>query len=166
MLLQVVSDPGDISRRLKSVRKTYSRDLTDSGVRLLRARRRHLRADAALLRRALVDALVLQRVETRLEHRRRRLIDLVMSALLYKLVKCRHGFLLLSVIKKLIRARRYIKMSIDIPLPNTQHRLYLIETALSRNFLFTLIFSLLHKNNTHKSDLFARFSIEQSVNMP
>ena len=55
VLLQVVADARDIGRDLHPVGQTHTGNLTQGGIRLLRGRRLHCRADAALLRGILVD---------------------------------------------------------------------------------------------------------------
>ena len=68
VLLQVVSDAGDIGRCLDAVGQSDSRDLTKCGVRLLRRRGGNLRANASLLRAVLIGCLVGQRVESVLQN--------------------------------------------------------------------------------------------------
>ena len=63
VLLKVVRDTRNVSGSFETVGKTYSRDLTECGVRLLRAGGAYLGADTALLRRTLVDRRVLKRVK-------------------------------------------------------------------------------------------------------
>src|SRR5207302_372069 len=52
VLLEVVALTRDVGADLHAVRETHARDLPERRVRLLRGRRVHARADAALLRRA------------------------------------------------------------------------------------------------------------------
>ena len=92
VLLQVVSDTGNINGCLKSVGQSYSGDLSHCRVRLLRAGRGDLGANASLLRCGLVDGCVLQRVEALLENRRLGFVDLFTATLSDKLVKGWHFF--------------------------------------------------------------------------
>ena len=62
VLLQVVADTGDIRGDFDTVGKTYSGDLTERGVRLLRGSGTDRSADASLLRRVLVGHLSLHGV--------------------------------------------------------------------------------------------------------
>src|SRR5699024_1869009 len=55
VLLEVVSDTGDIDGRLESIGKSYTGNLAERRVRLLRGSRGNLRAYASLLRRAFVS---------------------------------------------------------------------------------------------------------------
>ncbi len=50
VLLQIMSDTWNIRRHLHAVRQTDTSDLSESGVRFLRGRRRHLHADTAFER--------------------------------------------------------------------------------------------------------------------
>ena len=90
VLLQVVSDTGDIHGRFKSVGQTDTRDLTESRVRLLRAGRVNSRAYASLLRCAQIGCFVGKGIKSFLEHRRLGFIRLITSALSDKLVKGWH----------------------------------------------------------------------------
>ena len=90
VLLQVMSDTGNISGSFHSVRKSYSGDLTQSRVRLLRAGSSYLGANASLLRCAYISRFVLYRVETSLKNRGLGLILRLRSAILNKLVKGWH----------------------------------------------------------------------------
>ena len=69
VLLQVVTDTGDVSGDLIAVGETDTGDLTKSGVRLLRGRGTNRGADATLLGRGEVGLLVLQRVQAILQSR-------------------------------------------------------------------------------------------------
>ena len=69
VLLKVVSDSGNVGGCLKSVGKSYSGDLTKSGVRLLRACCGYLCANASFLRCGCVGGLVCECVETYLKYR-------------------------------------------------------------------------------------------------
>jgi hypothetical protein len=90
VFLKVVADTRNVSGSFHTVGKSYSGDFTESGVRLLRAHRSNLGANAALLRRALVGGTILKSVEALLKNRRLGFVSLVLSALLNELVKCRH----------------------------------------------------------------------------
>jgi hypothetical protein len=91
VLLEVVSDTGDVGGSLQTVGQTDSRDLTKCGVRLLRAGGGNLGANASLLGGRLIGGRVGQSVETVLEHRRLGLVALVMTALLNELIKRWHS---------------------------------------------------------------------------
>ena len=69
VLLKVVSDSGNVGGRLKAVCKSYSCDLTERGVRLLRACCGYLCANASLLRCVSVCGLVCKCVKTYLKYR-------------------------------------------------------------------------------------------------
>ena len=88
VLLEVVSDTGDVGGSLQTVGQTDSRDLTKSGVRLLRAGGGNLGANASLLRCALVCGNIVKCVEALLKHGCFGLIHLICTSLIYKLVKC------------------------------------------------------------------------------
>jgi hypothetical protein len=90
VLLKVVSDTGDVSPRFHTVCESYSCNLTESGVRLLRCGSGNLCANSTLLGRVLIDGLVLDCVEALLHNGGLGLVCLVLSALLYKLIKGRH----------------------------------------------------------------------------
>ena len=90
VLLKVVSDAGDIGGCLDTVGQTDSRDLTQSGVRLLRGSRGNLGANASLLRVALVRHRVGQRVEAMLKNGSLGLVLLIAAALSDELVKGWH----------------------------------------------------------------------------
>src|SRR5262249_153288 len=77
VLLQVVADAGDVRRDLDAVGEAYSRDLPESGVRLLRRGRVDARAHASLLGRPL-------------ERRRGMLGALLLAPALHELVDRRH----------------------------------------------------------------------------
>ena len=99
VLLQVVSDAGDIGGCLDTVGQTDSGDLTKCRVRLLRGSRGNLGAYASFLRVALVRHRVGQRVKSVLENRRLGLILLIAAALSDELVKSWH-FLLFLLLQK------------------------------------------------------------------
>lgn len=63
VLLQLVSDTGNICGDLHAVREAYASNLPDSGVRLARGHGRHLRADTPLERRREIDRAILNGVE-------------------------------------------------------------------------------------------------------
>lgn len=65
VLLQVVSDTGNVAGSFHSVGQTDSRDLTKSRVRLLRRHGRNLGANASLLRGAQVGLGVAQGVKAK-----------------------------------------------------------------------------------------------------
>ena len=92
VLLQVVTDTGNISGNLVTVGQTHTGDLTQSGVRLLRGGGTHSSADASLLRRRQVSGTVLQGVDALLECRSRGFVSGLFSTLSYKLIKSRHDF--------------------------------------------------------------------------
>src|SRR6478735_6589865 len=77
VFLEVVSDARDVRRHLDAVRQPHARDFAQRGVRLLRRRRVHARAHAALLRRAL-------------KRRRRGLHREALAPLANELRNCRH----------------------------------------------------------------------------
>ena len=81
MLLQVVSDSGNVGGCLKSVGKSNSRDLTKCRVGLLGARGRHLGAYASLLRCRLIGSYVVKGIEALLKHGCFGLIGLIGSSL-------------------------------------------------------------------------------------
>ena len=87
VLLKVVSDSGNVGGCLKSVCKSYSGDLTERGVRLLRAGCGYLCAYASLLRCGGVSCFVGQCVKTYLKYRSLRLVGFVLTTLSYELVK-------------------------------------------------------------------------------
>ncbi len=78
VLLQVVSDSGDIRRDLNPICQPHTRYLAESRVRLLRGLRVHARANATLLR-------------TSLQRRARRLVPRPLAALGHQLIKRRHS---------------------------------------------------------------------------
>ena len=90
VLLQVMADTRNIGGCLKTVGKTNSCDFTQCRVRLLRACGRYLGAHASSLRCALVGLLVTKRVETLLEYRGFRLVNLIATTLSDKLIESWH----------------------------------------------------------------------------
>ena len=87
MLLKVVTDTGNVAGSLHSVGKSYSGDLTKSRVRLLGGSGSNLGANASSLRCRLVDGSVLKSVEASLKRRSLGLRELILTAILDKLVK-------------------------------------------------------------------------------
>ena len=71
VLLQIVTDTGDVSGDLVTVRQTHTGDLTKCGVRLLRGGGTDCGADTSLLRRRQIGGAVLQSVDTLLQSRSR-----------------------------------------------------------------------------------------------
>ena len=59
VFLKVMAYTGDVASRFETVCKSYSGNLTESGVRLFRGLRRHLCAYASLLRRAEIGCRLL-----------------------------------------------------------------------------------------------------------
>jgi hypothetical protein len=96
VFLKVVAYTGDISGNFETVGESYSCDLSLSGVRLLRGLNSHLSANASLLRAGNFNCNFLDRVGASLESGRLGFVGLVLSAVLYQLVECRHLFLLSS----------------------------------------------------------------------
>ncbi len=92
VLLEIVADSGDIGRSLKAVCESYSGDLTERGVRLLRACGRNLCADASFLRRGLICGNLLKRVESLLQNRCLGLVLGLAASILDKLIKGWHIF--------------------------------------------------------------------------
>ena len=92
VLLQIVSDPRDIGRRLQTVCQSHSGDLAERGVRLLRADGGDLRAHAPLLGRGQIRRAVVQGVEALLQHRRLGFVHGFLAAVFDQLIKGRHLF--------------------------------------------------------------------------
>ena len=92
VLLKVMTDSGDVHRCFKTVGKTNSCYLTESRVRLLRARGVNSCANASFMRCAQVSSGVLERVEALLKHGGLGLVDLLASTLSDKLIKRWHCF--------------------------------------------------------------------------
>jgi len=69
MLLKVVTFAGDVAGNLDTVGKTYSGDLSQCGVRLLRGSGLHCCADTTLLRSGYIGLLLMKRVVTLLKCR-------------------------------------------------------------------------------------------------
>ena len=91
VLLQGMTDAGDVSGDLIAIGEADTGDLTKSGVRLLRGRSTNCGANATLLGRGEVGLLVLQRVKTILQSRGVGLVSRLLSALANQLVKSRHS---------------------------------------------------------------------------
>ena len=87
VLLELVSDSGNISCNFVTVGKSYSGYLTHSGVRLLRGRCSYCCADASLLGSGNICRSLLQSVETLQKCRSLGLLLGNLSSLSYKLVK-------------------------------------------------------------------------------
>ncbi len=92
VFLQVVTDTGNVAPNFDTVGKSYSGYLSLSRVRLLRSLDSNLGANASLLRVGVVNRYLLDAVDAALESGGLGLIDLVLSAVLYQLIKCRHSF--------------------------------------------------------------------------
>jgi hypothetical protein len=92
VLLQVMTDTGDVSSDFVTISQTHTSDLTQSGVRLLRGGSTNCSADASLLRSGQVGLLVLQGVQTLLHCGRVGLVGNLFSAFSYQLVKSGHCF--------------------------------------------------------------------------
>ena len=99
VLLKVMTYTRNVNGRLESVGKSYTGDLTERRVRLLRGGRGDLRANASLLGRADVGRSVGQSVETVLENRRLRLVGRLFASLLNELVKGWHTAPPLKIMK-------------------------------------------------------------------
>ena len=90
VFLKVMTDSGNVGRGLKSVCQSDPCDLTERRVRLLRAGRGDLCANASLLRSAQVGLLVCEGVESVLKHRCLGLVHLLRAAVLDELIKGWH----------------------------------------------------------------------------
>jgi hypothetical protein len=90
VLLEVMTDTGDISGDFIAVGKTNTSNLTQSGVRLLRSSGTNCSANATLLGRSQIGFLVLQSVSALLECGGVGLINGSLTALTNQLVKSRH----------------------------------------------------------------------------
>jgi hypothetical protein len=91
VLLQGMTDTGNVSGDLVTVSQTDTSDLTQSGVRLLGGSGSHGGADATLLRGGQVGLLVLQRIQALLHSGRVGLVSSLFSTLLDQLIKSRHA---------------------------------------------------------------------------
>ena len=98
VLLKVMTDTGDISCDFVTVGQTYTGDLTQSGVRLLRGRSTDCGADASLLGGAEIGFLIFKSVQTLLHCRGCGLIGDLLSALSHQLIKGWHCVLLSFVV--------------------------------------------------------------------
>ena len=103
VLLQVMTDTGDVSCYFVTIGQTDTGDLTQCGVGLLRSRSTDCGADASLLGGAEVGLLVLESVQTLLHCRRGGLVGDLFSSLSYQLVKGRHCVLLSFVVVDFVR---------------------------------------------------------------
>ena len=107
VLLQVVSDTGNVDRCFQTVGKTYSRDLTKSGVRLFGGHRLDDGADASLLGSGKIDGSVLYGVETLLKSGGGGFIDRCLSSLPDELVERRQIYTSLADIIYIALSRQY-----------------------------------------------------------
>ena len=87
VLLQGVTDAGDVSGDLVAVGQAHTGDLTKRGVGLLGGRGSHGGADASLLGRREIGGLGLQSVQTILQGGRSGLVGHLLSAFADQLVK-------------------------------------------------------------------------------
>src|SRR5574344_17380 len=87
VLLQGMTDAGNVSGDLVAIGETDTRDLTKCGVRLLGSGGTDCGANAALLGGSQIGLPVLQRVHTILQSRRVGLVSRLLSALANQLVK-------------------------------------------------------------------------------
>lgn len=92
VLLQFVSDTGDIRRDLVAVGDLDSGNLSHSRVRLFGSLSSYSGANSALLGRMLVDLLLVKSIHTLLERRRLGFLCGNLTTLANKLVKRRHYF--------------------------------------------------------------------------
>ncbi|MMZ64896.1 hypothetical protein D1872_272560 [compost metagenome] len=90
VLLQVVTDPGNVSRHLYAVRQANTGIFTKCGVRFLRSHSTYTSADTAFLRRAQIRRFTLQGVETSLQCWRFRFVHFVLTSFTDELVNCWH----------------------------------------------------------------------------
>ena len=90
VLLQIMSNTGNIRGHFHTVRKTNSCNLSQSGIRFFRRDRSHDGAYASFLRAADVSASFGQAVETLLQRGRSGFFLDRLSAFPNQLVKCRH----------------------------------------------------------------------------
>ena len=89
VLLQVMTDTGNVCGDFVTIGQTYTGDLTQSGVGLLRSRGTDCGADTSLLGRRQLSALVLQSVQTTLQSGGSGLVSHLLAALATQLVKSR-----------------------------------------------------------------------------
>jgi hypothetical protein len=92
VLLQVVTDTGNVSGDFHTVGQTNTGDLTQSGVRLLRSRSTNCGADTSLLGRRQIGLGALQGVQATLQSGRSGLVSHLVATLVDQLIKSRHGF--------------------------------------------------------------------------
>ena len=121
VLLQVMTDTGDISSHFVTVGQSDSRDLTECRVRLLGRRGRYLGANASLLRAALIGHLIVQRIKAVLKNRCLGLVLFVLTTLLYKLVKSWHFPLFSSFFINLMFIYRRVRADPCAVLPGIVH---------------------------------------------
>ena len=146
-----MSDTRNVGCRLKSVCKSYSGDLTESRVRLLRAGCRNLCANASFLRCSLIDISVVQRVEALLKNGSFRLISLVLTTLSDELVKGWHSSFLPPSCKfnVYIQTRSYCRRNCPVCPPTYRQTVtvyYIIYPYFCQEALFlTQNFCVLHK---------------------
>ena len=91
VLLQVVTNTGDVGGNLVAVGETHTGDLTQSGVGLLGGGGSDSGANASLLGRRQIGSTVLQGVQTLLQSGRGGLVGNLLSTLSDQLVKSRHS---------------------------------------------------------------------------
>jgi hypothetical protein len=91
VLLQRVTNTGNVGGDLIAVGQTDTGDLAQCGVRLLGGRSSHGGADATLLRGGQVGLLVLQRIQALLHSGGIGLVGSLFPALLDQLIKSRHA---------------------------------------------------------------------------
>ena len=94
VLLEVMTDTGDVGGNLVAVRQANTSDLTKCRVRLLRGGGTNCGADASLLWGGQVRSAVLEGVQTLLKGRSRGLVSALFSSFSDQLIKSRHVVLL------------------------------------------------------------------------
>jgi hypothetical protein len=92
VFLQVVTDTGNVAPYFDTVGKSYSGNLSLCGVRLLRSLDSNLGANASLLRVGVIYGNLANAVDVAVQCGGLGLIGLVLSAVLYQLIECRHSF--------------------------------------------------------------------------
>ncbi len=92
VFLQVVTDTGNVAPNFDTVGKSYSCNLSLCGVRLLRSLDSNLGANASLLRIGVIYGNLANAVDVAVQCGGLGLIGLVLSAVLYQLIECRHSF--------------------------------------------------------------------------
>ncbi len=90
MFLQIMRFAGDIGGHFHTVREPDAGDFTNSGVRLARSLRGHLRADAALEGRWVVSRTVFKRIKTAHERDDLRLARLIAPTIFRQLIDGGH----------------------------------------------------------------------------